>query len=276
MDNVAMRCSRCKKDQSYGEFEMTKRGLISKRCKSCMEHMQRDTTCKRCLKTFPIDEFRIGKQGKPITFCAKCSETTVRAQRKLLAGMRELNKLTVSTGSKSCVRCRATKTLDEFKDGRGYVRRLCTPCREYAAGHRAKRKTSWTDVENGIDRLRYLKAQRALRAEVVAAYGGICRCCGEDIPEFLAVDHIEGNGREHRRQLKREAESGEHKTAALYNWLRSRGYPEGFQVLCHNCNVAKGLYGTCPHRKNPLLLVETLGLGPMVVKSSGAPKRLVN
>jgi hypothetical protein len=24
-------------------------------------------------------------------------------------------------------------------------------------------------------------------------------------------------------------------------------FPDGFQVLCHNCNLAKGYYGECPH-----------------------------
>ena len=28
---------------------------------------------------------------------------------------------------------------------------------------------------------------------------------------------------------------------------RKNNYPEGFQVLCSNCNFAKGKYGSCPH-----------------------------
>lgn len=31
-------------------------------------------------------------------------------------------------------------------------------------------------------------------------------------------------------------------------WLRRNNYPNGFQVLCHNCNMAKGFYGKCPHQ----------------------------
>lgn len=26
------------------------------------------------------------------------------------------------------------------------------------------------------------------------------------------------------------------------------GWPPGYQVLCHNCNVAKRILGTCPHQ----------------------------
>ena len=32
-----------------------------------------------------------------------------------------------------------------------------------------------------------------------------------------------------------------------YRWLKNHNYPEGFQVLCYNCNLPKGVYGVCPH-----------------------------
>jgi len=31
-------------------------------------------------------------------------------------------------------------------------------------------------------------------------------------------------------------------------WLRKYNYPKGFQVLCHNCNMAKR-FGVCPHKE---------------------------
>lgn len=66
-----------------------------------------------------------------------------------------------------------------------------------------------------------------------------CACCGERTYEFLAIDHINGNGKEHRRHIG---------SSNIYNALRKEGYPDGFQVLCHNCNSAKGFYGQCPHK----------------------------
>jgi len=33
----------------------------------------------------------------------------------------------------------------------------------------------------------------------------------------------------------------------FYSLLRRLGYPDGFRVLCHNCNMAYGFYKTCPH-----------------------------
>jgi hypothetical protein len=72
-------------------------------------------------------------------------------------------------------------------------------------------------------------------------YGGeppMCRCCGEKEVKFLCIDHIDGNGAQHRREIKRKN---------IYSWLVTRKFPKGFQVLCYNCNCAKGFYGTCPH-----------------------------
>ncbi len=73
-----------------------------------------------------------------------------------------------------------------------------------------------------------------------------CRCCGEnkDI-RFLAIDHIQG-----RRNLpKNEAGLVADK---LILFLKKNNYPEGYQVLCHNCNSAKGHSkdNKCPHEKN--------------------------
>lgn len=67
-----------------------------------------------------------------------------------------------------------------------------------------------------------------------------CACCGETHYEFLSLDHIDGGGTEHRRQVGSQN---------LYSWLIQHDFPDGIQVLCHNCNQAKGFYGKCPHEK---------------------------
>lgn len=68
-----------------------------------------------------------------------------------------------------------------------------------------------------------------------------CSCCGEGTNEFLTLDHI--NGRKamgHTRAL-----SG----PKLYRHLFTHNFPPGFDVLCMNCNLAKGIYGQCPHKQ---------------------------
>ncbi len=73
------------------------------------------------------------------------------------------------------------------------------------------------------------------RSAALEAYGNECACCGEAGEQFLTIDHINGDGAAHRR------ETG----GNTYYWLRQNGYPEGFRVLCWNCNSALGLRGFC-------------------------------
>lgn len=90
--------------------------------------------------------------------------------------------------------------------------------------------------------------RKSVRSEVLEAYGGKCACCGEARNEFLAIDHVNGDGADHREMVtngRTRHEGG----AVVYSWLKRNGYPEGFRVLCHNCNCARGYYGYCPHEK---------------------------
>jgi transcriptional regulator with XRE-family HTH domain len=92
---------------------------------------------------------------------------------------------------------------------------------------------------------RMKKRHQDARLEALLRYGGDppqCACCGETVVEFLAVDHVNGGGGKHRRALHGRVSS-------IYLWLRQEGYPDGFRVLCHNCNSAMGYYGYCPHQK---------------------------
>jgi hypothetical protein len=65
-----------------------------------------------------------------------------------------------------------------------------------------------------------------------------CACCGEEEMYFLTIDHIEG-----RAKWGHEG----YTSGKLYRFLIKNDYPKGFQVLCMNCNLAKGIYGKCPH-----------------------------
>lgn len=70
-----------------------------------------------------------------------------------------------------------------------------------------------------------------------------CACCGETTIEFLSIDHINGGGNKQRTELKMFGNN-------FTLWLRRKKFPVGFQVLCHNCNQAKGYYVECPHKSN--------------------------
>jgi hypothetical protein len=80
-----------------------------------------------------------------------------------------------------------------------------------------------------------------MRATAIRAYGGespACVCCGETQPAFLTLDHVNNGGRAHRREKGNQG---------VYHELRKGGYPPGFQILCFNCNMARGWYSSCPH-----------------------------
>jgi len=67
-----------------------------------------------------------------------------------------------------------------------------------------------------------------------------CQCCGEPEYLFLTVDHIDNNGANHRRKIG--------KGYTIYFWLIKNDFPEGFQILCMNCNWGKARNnGVCPH-----------------------------
>jgi hypothetical protein len=126
---------------------------------------------------------------------------------------------------RTCRRCRQRKPLTAFyasPQTRSGRQSRCSACARETAAARL----------------------RTLRVEALTHYSGgalCCACCGESTLEFLALDHVEGNGQSHRRQAGVRGGNG------FFRWLKRSGYPPGLQVLCHNCNCAKGVARVCPH-----------------------------
>lgn len=70
-----------------------------------------------------------------------------------------------------------------------------------------------------------------------------CYCCGGSSIEFMTIDHLNGGGLQHRKEIGKGNASG----GNFYCWLIRNGLPPGFGVLCQNCNFSRGVYGYCPH-----------------------------
>lgn len=91
-----------------------------------------------------------------------------------------------------------------------------------------------------------VELRKKRRAEILARYGEQCACCGETNSLFLTIDHINGGGRKQKRELGLDAGS------QFYSYLRRKGYPDGYQILCWNCNCGKRITGSvCPHVNSP-------------------------
>ena len=116
-------------------------------------------------------------------------------------------------------------------------------CRRFYQKHKEQQRERGRKHYH-MNRERYLARTKELKIKVLTHYSSDppkCACppCGEDYIEFLTIDHIEGGGRKHIKSIG---------TSMLYRWLVKNNFPEGFQVLCMNCNFSKGKYGYCPHQ----------------------------
>lgn len=157
---------------------------------------------------------------------------------------------------KRCTRCGETKPLDEFNhrsDSSDGHFAACKNClrkyrRQYHETHRDKENRyrrqyheTHRDRENRYSRDTNLQRKILL----IAHYSNNtnkCACCGEPDIRFLTIDHINGNGSKHRKSI------GCRSGATFYRWLIKEGMPEGYQILCFNCNIARAWYGIYPHK----------------------------
>jgi hypothetical protein len=138
-------------------------------------------------------------------------------------------------------RCRKCGSKGPFY--KGY--RICKKCC-------GKKTAAWR--KKNLERAREVDREQATRRYqrnreiVLEAYGRKCRCCGEDHPAFLALDHKNGGGNKHRRSMSSTGRPLG--SASLYAWAIRNKFPKWMQLLCHNCNFAKSHHpGGCPHQK---------------------------
>lgn len=106
----------------------------------------------------------------------------------------------------------------------------------------------------------------ALKESVLGHYSNQrfrCACCGETERDLLVIDHKDGHGNEHRKQIFGRPQAG----YRFYDWLVKHGYPLGFQVLCCNCNVSKSKHGACVHVAKPTEVVPQAGMKTITRRS---------
>lgn len=187
--------------------------------------------CSKCSQAFPAtkDFFRkdSGRKTGLYPYCKPCERVyglhRTRTQEK--------HQVT----EKECRKCRQVLPIDNFNkdvrqpDGHYYY---CKSCKNEI------RRTPDNLERNRIQAQNYRKKNRLEMLNRYSNNDPKCACCGEAHYEFLAIDHINGGGNQHRKDVQ---------PALMYSHLKALNWPTGYQVLCHNCNNAKGYYGKCPH-----------------------------
>jgi hypothetical protein len=84
------------------------------------------------------------------------------------------------------------------------------------------------------------------RAAVVAKYGGACACCGFADSRALALDHVNGDGAAHRAAVSTGRARRSNGGITWYARLNREPRDPDLQLLCYNCNAAKGTGPRCP------------------------------
>lgn len=164
------------------------------------------------------------------------------------------------SGVKKCRVCNEIKPLSDFHKSRRYKdghRNICKTCRSnydkkwreenkerhlaYKRNYYSKHKNKYNKWsreyrKNNPEKVRKwaIISNQRRRLKVLIHYGGNppkCAWCGMEDIRVLTIDHIHGGGHQHRKQIGCE----------IFLWLIKNDYPEGYQVLCRNCNWRKRL-----------------------------------
>ena len=88
---------------------------------------------------------------------------------------------------------------------------------------------------------RVKKTTKKLRQIILEHFGSCCSCCGEAHKEFLVIDHVNGGGSKEFRKFS--------SMNAFYKHIINNNFPKEYQILCANCNTAKG---TLKQKKCPV------------------------
>lgn len=136
---------------------------------------------------------------------------------------------------------------------RNYICRNCSvkKSKEYYIKNKERVKQYYLDNKEKITKqvkLYGTNRNLKLKLQVFEHYSNgtmQCNCCKENHIEFLQIDHINCGHKYHNKKKRDNKITGR----GLYRYLINNNFPDGYQVLCANCNFAKGIFSECPHKK---------------------------
>lgn len=181
--------------------------------------------CFECKRIFPIEQFPkdnsyINSPGRS-GWCFDCNGRYHREWRNK-------DRDRVNSYSKKYYQNNKEKVREHGKE----LAKLYKPRRKELDDKSREKRTNSARIRNIERRLKCIKHYSNGK--------NICACCGDGHYEFLCIDHVNGGGMVHRKEVG---------GSGIYYWLISNNFPGGFRVLCHNCNLSLGFYGYCPHEK---------------------------
>lgn len=198
--------------------------------------------CSQCGETKPLEQFHAHGNGTKHSGCKECRKVesvlnNARASHRNLIAFPQRHPERAKPGL-----CRFCNSEFMPRRAGGVLQVFCSRTCKTASDNRQPRARgrmrAWFAANPTYSREHSQKRKRA----VFAAYGGSrCACCGETELDFLSIDHINGGGSKHKREIGRRT---------LYGWLKESGFPSGFRVLCMNCNFGTRYGRACPHQRD--------------------------
>lgn len=203
--NGKSRCDVCATKNANKRKERAVKRAIAGQCSVCVKQAKPGCRmCQECIdksSAITVKRYRKNKAAGVCRYCGKESAGKARCKEcaeKLKPHSKRSYERYKAEGR--CVRCLAPN--DSGKT-------TCSTCTPAVAAVGKTRRTN-------------------LRDEVFAAYGGpVCVGCGCVDVEVLQMDHIDGGGTKHIKEIGQ---------GSFYLWLKKNNFPAGFRVLCANCN----------------------------------------
>lgn len=228
-----------------------------KMCKHCLDKASEKTERHRQKKKANGLCLSCGTKVDDAKFCDKCKKNVAASSRKSHIKRynlrKSVNQCTLCgnkavTNKAACQKCLDKQSLiKKDRHSKNVSTGLCSQCGKNPPADKGKRCQTCIDKRNQWYQGSPTQAKDKIkrdehRKNALQHYGNKCACCGETEPYFLAIDHIDGDGNAHRDRIGKYG-------SGFFKWLIDNDFPEGFQVLCHNCNMGKHLNGgVCPHK----------------------------
>jgi len=141
------------------------------------------------------------------------------------------NAILIVDGKKPCALCKRVLPQEQFHrcaNSASGLKPKCKECRKLLAQQDYQEHKTQRNAQR-------VESNLLVKIEVLTHYSRdklSCVLCGYGDIRALSINHIEGGGTQHRKNLG---------CLNLYRWLRNQDYPEGYQTLCMNCQYIKRL-----------------------------------